>query len=117
MLNQKTLLALLFIAEEKRNYWLTKKLEAVRFVPDHTGILAIISEKLIELDQATKDINREIRDLNSRVGTITNELKWLFEEEGKLQAVKLYRDQCGTSLIVSKKEVERLATENNWQQK
>jgi len=117
MLNQKTLLTLLVVAEEKREYLLTKKIEAIRFASDHIGVLSLVSEKLDDIDSAVQSIHREIQDLNSRVGTITNELKRLFEEEGKLQAVKLYRDQCGTGLMVSKKEVERLALENSWQPK
>lgn len=44
----------------------------------------------------------------------TSPYKRAYEQDGKIAAIKAYRIETGASLIEAKKEIERLAREENW---
>jgi ribosomal protein L7/L12 len=83
-----------------------KKLEAVKYYKDHTGASLVNSKNAVEtLERGGSLPGMDGQDSEAE---FTSELRSLLQQGRKLQAVKLYKDRTGVSLMDAKNAVEAI---------
>jgi ribosomal protein L7/L12 len=88
-----------------------KKLEAVKCYKDRTGASLMVAKNAVEALQGGGSLPQFAGAASQASGDLSSELRRLLQQGKKLQAVKLYKDQTGASLMDAKKAVEALESD------
>lgn len=110
MLTKPTLLNLICLVADRKSFWIEQMCGAEK--GSHGECFA--RERAVELDTLEQTLRVELRKADEYADVFVRRLGDVYTKEGKIPAIKLYKNTFGGTLMASKVDVENYAAKHCW---
>ena len=111
MLTKPTLLNLICLVADRKSFWIEQMCGTEK--GSHGECFA--RERAMELEDLEKTLQREMRNADEYTDVFVKRLGEVYTKEGKIPAIKLYKNTFGRTLMASKNAVDGYAAKHGWE--